>query len=95
VASRPILLHPGAEQEISDAYSWYSGRNRRAATAFIAGLDAAIDSIRRFPRRWPRIYVQYRRFPMNRFPFSIIYLEQAHGVAVIAVAHQRRRPGCW
>ena len=35
---------------------------------------------------------QYR---LKRFPFSIIYLEKADRVWIVAVAHPSRRPGYW
>jgi plasmid stabilization system protein ParE len=36
-----------------------------------------------------------RRYVFPRYPFSLIY-RVAHGVmTVVAVAHQRRKPGCW
>jgi len=34
-----------------------------------------------------------RRFPIRRFPFSIIYYMR--GMRVIALAHHRQKPGNW
>jgi hypothetical protein len=31
----------------------------------------------------------------RRFPFHLVYVEEPAGVPVVAVAHDRRRPGYW
>jgi len=36
-----------------------------------------------------------RRYLLRRFPYSIIYQVSTDELRVIAVAHQRRRPGYW
>lgn len=36
-----------------------------------------------------------RRFPLRRFPYSIIYQLKPDEIRVIALAHQSRRPGYW
>ena len=36
-----------------------------------------------------------RRRLLRRFPFSILYTVEGDDAVVIAVAHQRRRPGYW
>ncbi|MFB3820344.1 MAG: type II toxin-antitoxin system RelE/ParE family toxin, partial [Candidatus Methylomirabilales bacterium] len=36
-----------------------------------------------------------RRVVVARFPYSIVYREDAESIVIVAVAHQRRRPGYW
>jgi plasmid stabilization system protein ParE len=36
-----------------------------------------------------------RRVSLHRFPYNLIYYVSAGEVRVIALAHQRRRPGYW
>jgi hypothetical protein len=36
-----------------------------------------------------------RRILVHGFPYSLIYLERARTVWILAVAHHRRRPGYW
>jgi hypothetical protein len=31
----------------------------------------------------------------RRFPFSVIYAHEEATIVIVAVAHQRRRPGYW
>jgi len=95
VAEFPVRLHPGAEGEANNARSWYAERSASAADAFLAELDAAMLAISEAPLRWPRIYGSCRRFPMHKFPFSVIYAVRRDFVEVMAVAHYRRKPGYW
>ena len=36
-----------------------------------------------------------RRFPIRRFPFSIIYYTRGDELRVVAIAHHRQKPGYW
>jgi len=36
-----------------------------------------------------------RRVVVARFPYSIVYQHQPNLIRIVAVAHQRRRPGYW
>lgn len=36
-----------------------------------------------------------RRRPLQRWPYSIIYAVEPAAIFVVAIAHQRRRPGYW
>jgi len=60
----------------------------RRAEATIAGRPAA------WPR-WPGVVAEVRRFKLARFPYSLAFQLTGEDIAVIAVAHQRRRPFYW
>jgi plasmid stabilization system protein ParE len=47
------------------------------------------------PERWPEIEPGLRRVLFKGFPFSVLYEVEGDCVTIIAVAHQRRRPGYW
>lgn len=36
-----------------------------------------------------------RRMPFKRFPYTLIYRRHHDTLRILAVAHQRRRPGYW
>ena len=44
---------------------------------------------------WPVDAEGVRYFILRRFPYTIHYEVAASFVTVLAVAHQRRRPGYW
>jgi plasmid stabilization system protein ParE len=90
-----IRLHPSAEQELRAAYLWYLDRNGIVAEAFQLEIDHAMEVISESPDRWPRLTESERRYVLPRFPFSLVYRVKPQFVEVIAVAHQKRKPGYW
>lgn len=90
-----VEFHPAAVDEVIEAEAWYGERNPLAADAFRAELSRAVDSVRRSPERWPRHAAGTRCRHLRWFPFSLIYRPEPTLILVIAVAHQRRKPGYW
>ena len=90
-----IELHPEARAEALEAEAWYSERDPSVAAAFTAALEDAIDAIANSPLTWPSHGEGTRRRLVKRFPYAVVYRILADHVQVIAVAHQRRRPGYW
>ena len=95
MADSRLHFHPAARAEVLAAYDWYAERNNVAADSFQTELENA----GRIIEREPEVFSQYlhgtRRFLLKHFPFSIIYRVQSDQIEIIAVAHQRRRPGYW
>lgn len=94
-ASKPYRVHPLAWEDIDVADQWYFERSPEASDALIAEISEAIESICKYPQRWPKYRHGTHRLLLRRFPFSIVYLEDADFVDVIAVAHHKRKPGYW
>lgn len=90
-----VEFHPEAEQELSEAKSWYRERSKLAARAFATEIATSIRQISDAPSRWPETKPGERRFVLSRFPFSILYRVSPNRIFITAVAHQKRRPGYW
>ena len=56
----------------------------------IVRLPEAGAPVRQLPSDLP-----VRRAPVKRFPYHVIYLELNGEIRVLAVAHDRRKPGYW
>jgi plasmid stabilization system protein ParE len=56
-------------------------------------VSDVIRQIVRTPQRWPKYLHGTRRFVLRRFPFSIIYLDDYDVLNIVAVAHNKRKPG--
>ena len=89
-----------ASAELEDAAVWYNGRRPGLGVEFVEAVDAALEQI----ARWPEIGrvvpgvpgdVPARRFPVQRFPYHVVYLEWEGVIRLVAFAHDRRRPGYW
>jgi plasmid stabilization system protein ParE len=90
-----VSLLPQAEEEIKEAFQWYLKRSHFAADAFRAEIFAAVDSLAEDPTMWPADAEGVRYYILRRFPYTIHYEVADSNVTVLAVAHQRRRPGYW
>lgn len=92
-----IIIHPQAAVEAQAARAWYAARNPAVGVRFLAEYDRAIQRISDNPGRWsayPAV-AGYRWFHFKRFPYAVIYEVVSERVHVLAVAHDRRRPGYW
>jgi plasmid stabilization system protein ParE len=95
MGSSPFQFHPGAREEFRNAVRGYRSQNHMASAEFRLIVSDEIRLISQAPHRWPKYLHGTRRFVMQRFPFSVIYLEESNLVTIVAVAHGRRRPGYW
>jgi len=87
--------HPAALDEAEEARDWYMARSPLAAHGFVAALDDAVEAVVATPDRWPLGRHGCREYVFqNRYPFILVY-RVGPPVIVVAVAHQRRRPGFW
>jgi len=90
-----IKFHPHARAEIRDARNWYFERSPLSAIAFAQTVENATFRIRQAPTSFPPADHGTRRFVLQRFPFNIFYLIRGTDIVIVAVAHQKRRPGYW
>jgi len=93
--SRPFRFHPEAKEDFRDAIRWYRARSAIASVEFRTTASTAIRNVVRSPQRWPKYLHGSRRFILHRFPFADIYLDDPDVVTIIAVAHNKRKPGFW
>jgi toxin ParE1/3/4 len=67
--------------------------------AFLDEVEAAVKRIAESPRVGSTVPgvadPDIRRRPLMRFPHHVVYLELPDHLRVLAVAHDRRRPGYW
>jgi plasmid stabilization system protein ParE len=90
-----VRLHPEARAELREARRWYYDLSPLSAMAFANAVDNAITRIRESPTGNPLAEQGTRKFILQRFPFNIFYLPGEAEIVVVAVAHQKRRPGYW
>lgn len=97
---KQLRIHAAAAEELEAAEDWYN--HERPGLGFELH-DEVDDLLRRvLAGAAPGVAVpayegpnHARRVLMDRFPFSIVFLEHDETVFVVAFAHFRRRPGYW
>ena len=90
-----VSLHPEARAELIAARSWYYERSPLSSVAFSHAVDHAISRIRESPNSFPMADYGTRKLVLQRFPFNVFYRISEAEIVVVAVAHQKRRPGYW
>lgn len=90
-----VLFHPEATEEYVSSFIWYFEKGRHIAELFERETERAVRLIEEAPQRWPCYLKNYRKFPVRRFPYSVVYVTVGDKIFVLAVAHGRRKPGYW
>jgi plasmid stabilization system protein ParE len=87
-----VLLEPSAERELDEARQWYDSRQDGLGIEFAVEVDRCIDRIRQNPQLYARVKKDYRRAPIDRFPYAIYYEHAGDTVVVYAIFHASRDP---
>jgi plasmid stabilization system protein ParE len=90
-----VRVHPSACAELKKAHVWYEERSPLSAAAFAQQGDRAISRIEEVPMRYAAAEHGTRRLILPQFPFNIFYRVGTIEIVVVAIAHQKRKPGYW
>jgi hypothetical protein len=88
-------FHPDAADELEEAGLFYESRMAGLGRSFAAEIERTLFLLTQYPSAGAADDSGCRRVPIARFPYSIVYRQQQDIILVVAVAHQRRRPGYW
>ncbi len=86
---------PEAEDELSEAVQFYERAEVGLGAAFTLEVERTVGRICAFPESGSKFSASTRGRMTANFPFWVIYRTDAGEVTVIAIAHQRRKPGYW
>jgi len=93
-----VVIQPAARRELRESAAWYRDKNPSAADRFITAVFRTLDFIEKSPGsgKWiPLVASSARRLPVAAFPYHVVFEEFADRVEILAIAHNRRRPGYW
>jgi hypothetical protein len=92
---KPVKYHRLAESELIESALYYESRREFLGDNFLDLVDETLTGIQSSPA-WGRPgKFNTRSWKVRRFPFRIVYLEQAGRIWIVAVAHLSRKPGYW
>jgi plasmid stabilization system protein ParE len=90
-----LILAPEVQQDVEGAYGWYEDRRLGLGEEFLSCVDACIQTICRRPELHAKVYEEYRRALVRRFPYAIFYEYAGEQVVIYAVFHASRDPQKW
>ena len=84
-----------AEEEMTEASVFYEAATSGLGAGFLDEVQRVVNLVREHPELGQPVGRGLRRGLLHRFPFNLIYSIEVDVVLIVAVAHQRRRPGYW
>ena len=90
-----LEYHPEASDEVAGTFSWYAGVNPEVGEQFKLEFERAEELVQRSPESWAAYLLETRGFRFQKFPFVLAYVIRGNQVFVVALAHTKRKPGCW
>lgn len=93
-------FHPEAQAEFVADVEWFEGREIGLGERCDGAVRSAIKDAVLSPEAWPK-WQGWDREPavrsraVDKFPYRVVYFVADELVIVLAVAHEKRRPGYW
>jgi len=84
-----------ARQELDDAFEWYQHQTAGLGYEFLDEVDRVVHRIKTYPESCAELVSGLRRALVNRFPYGLIYGQDADTIVIVAVAHLHREPRYW
>ena len=92
---RQLEFHPEVTNDIKGSYLWYEEQLQGLGNRFFNELEDSYTAIQNFPDTWANFQYGFKRYILNKFPFSILYKVTDEKIVVVAVMHNSRRPNYW
>lgn len=96
---RPIRLRRIAKRDLREAVAWYRERDPELANRFLDEVYKTLDMLERFPNTGGPVFgvddPDMRQLPVDAFPYQVVFKRLRDRISVLAIAHERRKPGYW
>lgn len=96
---RRVHLRRSAKRDLREALSWYRDRDPKLASRFLDEVYKTLALLERFPNVGGPVFgiddPETRQLPVDTFPYQIVFKRFARRTSVLAIAHERKRPGYW
>lgn len=92
---KQLSFHPDVVNEIKGSYEWYEDKLDGLGDKYLSELEDGYTAIQKFPDTWATFQHGFKRYILNRFPFSILYKSNDKEIFIIAVMHNSRKPNYW
>jgi plasmid stabilization system protein ParE len=97
---KTVRLETDAEDEFDAAAAWYERQRPGLGQEFIDEVAPSLARVGESPQLFSLLSnlprdLGIRRAGVHRFPYAVLFLDQPEVVRVLAIAHERRRPGYW
>ena len=88
-------FHRAAEVELLAAMRTGEIRAPGLGRELLNEVERVVALLCDLPEVGERLDDRRRRFPLQRFPYGVIYRVAGDALRILAIAHRRQRPGYW
>lgn len=89
------IILSGAAADLAEAAAYYESEKPALGTRFLNTFEAAVREILIAPKMYPPLGDRFRKYGLRPFPYAVIYRQEKDTLVIVAVMHQKRRPGYW
>jgi len=94
-----VNLRRIAKRDLREAVEWYRARDPQLANRFLDEVYKALALLESFPNLGGPVFgfsdPATRQFPVDTFPYQIVFKRFPNRTSILAIAHERKRPGYW
>ena len=90
-----VIFNELAVREMNDAIAYYELQFSGLGTAFKEEIQKAINRIIKYPKAWPIVDKDIRKYILHKYPYNVLYSLEKDHLYIIAIAHQHRKPNYW
>ena len=88
-------FHPAAQEELAAAVKTGDMRAAGLGLELLRETQRVVALLCDLPDIGEPLDERYRRFPLRRFPFGVVYRLDGARLRIVAFAHRRQRPRYW
>jgi len=96
---KPVHLRQIAKHDLREAVKWYRDRDAELANRFLDEVYKTLALLERFPDTGGPVFgvesPDIRQLPVDTFPYQIVFKRLPYRTVVLAIAHERKKPGYW
>lgn len=92
---KPWYFEEGAEEDFAEALEFYREESEALAGRLYDEIHRLVSDVCAAPRLYRVVAAPVRRHFSEVFPYAVLYVEKPDLIAILAVAHFKRRPGYW
>jgi hypothetical protein len=87
-----ILFRKEVEDDIITAFHWYEEKAIGLGEEYLRMFYTCTAEIERYPLASPKVYREFRRSLLKRFPYAVYYTTTEKEIVVYGVIHCARNP---
>ena len=90
--TRNLRFLPEVEDDVIRGYAWYEAKSSGLGEEYLRMFYACVSEISKNPLLYPKVYSEFRRRLLRRFPYAIYFMIKDGQIVVFGLFHCARDP---